>query len=196
MPLFLFLADYVEYFYLDVIENIFDPSYTEKVVSSKTDEKYDNDGIAIQQTKYFNIKKKQSEYSGTNGKYLVVYFYCDGDSFAKVSNLKETKENKLSTTEIAIIVVVIVVIVVGIIIGVIVWFLKRKKASQNNATPIENNNNVNVNNNNYNHNNYNNNYNNGYNNVNYDNNYNSAQLSNQQFNNAIAYNKVNQQYQQ
>ena len=177
-----FLDENVYYYYLDIPEDF---DITNDMETKEFRRISEDEGI---ETGYLDIKKESSDYEPTNGKYLFIQFYCeDTDHEAKITSVKPTE---LSTTEI---IIIVVVIFVAIVIGAIFWLWKRKKASQNNEAPIENNNNVNVNNNNYN-----NNYNDDYKNINFDNNYNSAQLSNQQFNNANAYNNgnPNQQVQQ
>ena len=177
-----FLDENVYYYYLDIPEDF---DITNDMETKEFTRISEDEGI---ETGYLDIKKESSDYEPTNGKYLFIQFYCeDTDHEAKITSVKPTE---LSTTEI---IIIVVVIFVAIVIGAIFWLWKRKKASQNNEAPIDNNNNVNVNNNNYN-----NNYNDDYKNINFDNNYNSAQLSNQQFNNNNAYNNgnPNQQVQQ
>ena len=81
---------------------------------------------------YFTIKKKSSEYSQTNGNYMLIYFpnlRVDADHEAIISNTKED-EGKIETWVIVVIVVVIVAIIVGIIIFCVCRRIRMKKAQQ------------------------------------------------------------------
>ena len=82
---------------------------------------------------YFTIKKKSSEYSSTNGNYMLIYFpnlFVDADDHeAIISNTKED-EGKIETWVIVVIVVVIVAIIVGIIIFCVCRRIRMKKAQQ------------------------------------------------------------------
>ena len=81
---------------------------------------------------YFTIKKKSSEYSPTNGNYMMIYFpnlYVDSYYEAIISNTKED-EGKIETWVIVVIVVVIVAIIVGIIIYCVCRRIRMKKAQQ------------------------------------------------------------------
>ena len=211
----LFISDNIEYYYMDEPYNHF-ASYSNKnsVESSKT---Y-TDNKENQETKYFKIKKIKTEYSPTNGKYLIANYYCDNDGYeVTISNIKD------ELLDTSIIVIVAVIFVALIIFGIFYLFRKTRQASKNKAIANANINNVNnnkynnkefntINYNNSNNNNINikntdlnntncnnnknntNNYNNHFDNNNYNNN--DGQLSNQELNKNQAYVYKNNLFQQ
>ena len=83
------------------------------------------------QTKYFTITKKSSEFRGTNGNNLLIYFMIeDGD--VEITNTKED-EGKIETW-IIVVIVVAVVVVIGISVGCWCWRRKKQLAAQNATT--------------------------------------------------------------
>jgi len=85
------------------------------------------------ETKYFTIKKKRSDYSGSNGNYIYIEFpqliLNTYHNYAIITNTKED-EGKLETWVIVVIVVVIVAIIAGIIIFCVCRRIRMKKAQQ------------------------------------------------------------------
>lgn len=82
-------------------------------------------------TKYFTITKKSSEFRGTNGNNLLIYFMIeDGD--VEITNTKED-EGKIETW-IIVVIVVAVVVVIGIAVGCWCWRRKKQLAAQNATT--------------------------------------------------------------
>lgn len=82
-------------------------------------------------TKYFTITKKSSEFRGTNGNNLLIYFMIeDGD--VEITNTKED-EGKIETW-IIVVIVVAVVLVIGIAVGCWCWRRKKQLAAQNATT--------------------------------------------------------------
>ena len=82
-------------------------------------------------TKYFTITKKSSEFRGTNGNNLLIYFMIeDGD--VEITNTKED-EGKIETW-IIVVIVVAVVVVIGISVGCWCWRRKKQLAAQNATT--------------------------------------------------------------
>jgi len=83
------------------------------------------------QTKYFSITKKSSEFRGTNGNNLLIYFMIGGGE-VEITNTKED-EGKIETW-IIVVIVVAVVLVIGISVGCWCWRRKKQLAAQNATT--------------------------------------------------------------
>ena len=83
------------------------------------------------QTKYFTITKKSSEFRGTNGNNLLIYFMIGGGE-VEITNTKED-EGKIETW-IIVVIVVAVVVVIGISVGCWCWRRKKQLAAQNATT--------------------------------------------------------------
>ena len=99
-------------------------------LSSEENKKTENNQI-ISKTKYFTIKKKKDEYSGTKGDYLLLYFGCAGE--VEIKNEKK----KLSRIIIAIIIcsIAIALLVAALIFYCCYW--KKKKLNDNNINNIK-----------------------------------------------------------
>jgi hypothetical protein len=82
-------------------------------------------------TKYFTITKKSSEFRGTNGNNLLIYFLIGGGD-VEITNTKED-EGKIETW-IIVVIVVAVVLVIGIAVGCWCWRRKKQLAAQNATT--------------------------------------------------------------
>ena len=82
-------------------------------------------------TKYFTITKKSSEFRGTNGNNLLIYFMIGGGE-VEITNTKED-EGKIETW-IIVVIVVAVVVVIGISVGCWCWRRKKQLAAQNATT--------------------------------------------------------------
>ena len=82
-------------------------------------------------TKYFTITKKSSEFRGTNGNNLLIYFMIGGGD-VEITNTKED-EGKIETW-IIVVIVVAVVVVIGIAVGCWCWRRKKQLAAQNATT--------------------------------------------------------------
>ena len=78
--------------------------------------------------KYFTITKKKSEFRGTNGELLLIYFMIDYGSVLITNTLED--EGKFETWKIVVIVVAAVV-VIGLIIGCYCYRRKKQLAMMN-----------------------------------------------------------------
>ena len=85
------------------------------------------------ETKYFTIKKKRNDYSGSNGNYIYIEFpillFNNYHNYATITNTEED-EGKIETWVIVVIVVVIVAIIAGIIIFCVCRRIRMRKAQQ------------------------------------------------------------------
>ena len=85
------------------------------------------------ETKYFTIKKKRNDYSGSNGNYIYIEFpgllFYTYHNYATITNTEED-EGKIETWVIVVIVVVIVAIIAGIIIFCVCRRIRMRKAQQ------------------------------------------------------------------
>ena len=127
--------------------------------------------------KYFTITKKKSQFRGTNGELLLIYFMIDYGPVQITNTLED--EGKLETWKIVVIVVAAVV-VIGLIIGCYCYRRKKQLAMMN----AQNAGAVGVN---------------QYNNAPYDPQYNQPVTNydaNQQYNQPVSNYDVNQQYNQ
>ena len=122
----------IKYYYLD--SSTYSPSSRTRYTSYTSSSSYYEDGDRILR-KYFNIKKKKSDYdSSTSGRYLVILFPVDSGRWAYIEN---TKETKLPTWAIVVIVIVIVLIIAGLIIYFCYRRRKRMQAvTQTNAATV------------------------------------------------------------
>ena len=115
-----FLDISIRYYYLD--DNSYSPSSNNHIAAYTSSSSYSEYGVDYLR-KYFEIKKKKSEYgSSSTGRYLVILLPVRSGDWAYIENTKED-EGKLPTWAI----VVIVVVVVLIIVGLIIYFCYRRK---------------------------------------------------------------------
>ena len=122
----------IGYYYLD--SSTFNTISGYRWASYSSSSSYYEDGYRILR-KYFNIKKKKSDYgSSTSGRYLVLVFPVRENDWAYIEN---TKETKLPTWAIVVIVIVIVLIIAGLIIYFCYRRRKRMQAmTQTNAATV------------------------------------------------------------
>ena len=78
------------------------------------------------ETKYFKIKKKSSEFEGTNGDYIIFKLPVNNAYSITITNTKDD-ESKIITI---IVIVVVVLVVVGILIAIIVCCCRRIKRNK------------------------------------------------------------------
>ena len=90
----------------------------------------DEDSEFDKEIKYYIIKKSSDNIGSSNGKYLMIYFYCEGD--VEIENI----EKHYNT--IIIIVIVVIVVIVGIIYLIYYCYKRKKDATMSN----NNNNNI------------------------------------------------------
>ena len=112
----------VEYYYTD--SNWVKKSNYRHVNYKKTSSEED-----LMITKYFTITKKKSEYSPSNGDYMVINFLNFDGSSAIITNTKED-EGKIETWVIVVIVIACVAIIAGLIIFFVCRRIRMQKARQ------------------------------------------------------------------
>ncbi len=88
----------------------------------------DEDSEFDKEIKYYIIKKSSDNIGSSNGKYLMIYFYCEGD--VEIENI----EKHYNT--IIIIVIVVIVVIVGIIYLIYYCYKRKKDATMNNNNNI------------------------------------------------------------
>lgn len=71
---------------------------------------------------YFSIKKKDKYLDSLQGKYLKIFFHCDGDEVT-IENIDKSSGN----TPLYIIIIFIIIAIVSLIVGIIVYFKKKNK---------------------------------------------------------------------
>ena len=116
-----FLYDQIDFEFFDNLQNFtsINPRYTTSTSKS------DDDDVEI---RYYTIEKASSNLGSSEGKYLIIYFYCEGD--VEIENLDRTYDTLIT------IIIIIIVIIVAII--VLIWyFCKRRKYTliNNNMLP-------------------------------------------------------------
>jgi hypothetical protein len=100
--------------------------------SLKSTYETDPNGISYV-TNYFTITKRKSEFRGTDGTYLLIYFWVDyGD--VTISNTEED-EGKLETWVIVVIVIAVVIVIVLVIVICCCMRRRRLKRMQANMAP-------------------------------------------------------------
>jgi hypothetical protein len=77
-------------------------------------------------TKYFNIKKKSSEFEGTNGDYIIFELPVEDDYSITITNTKDDESKTITI----IIIVIVVLVVVGALIAIIVCCCRRIKRNK------------------------------------------------------------------
>jgi len=98
-----------------------------------TNDRSDDDG----EIRYYTIKKSSSNLGSSEGKYLIIFFYCEG--LVEIENIDKDYEIIIT------IIVIIIIIIVGIII-LIVYCCKRRKYRliNNNVSPTAEQSNLNT----------------------------------------------------
>ena len=80
----------------------------------------------VYETKYFKIKKKSSEFEGTNGDYIIFKLPVNNDYIITITNTKDDESKTITI----IVIVVVVLVVVGILIAIIVCCCRRIKRNK------------------------------------------------------------------
>ena len=78
------------------------------------------------ETKYFKIKKKSSEFEGTNGDYIIFKLPVNNAYSITITNTKDDESKTITI----IVIVVVVLVVVGILIAIIVCCCRRIKRNK------------------------------------------------------------------
>lgn len=71
---------------------------------------------------FFSIKKKDKYLDSLEGKYLKIFFHCDGDEVT-IENIDKSSGN----TPLYIIIIFIIIAIVALIVGIIVYFKKKNR---------------------------------------------------------------------
>lgn len=80
----------------------------------------------VYETKYFKIKKKSSEFEGTNGDYIILKIPIGNRYETTITNTKDDESKTITI----IVIVVVVLVVVGILIAIIVCCCRRIKRNK------------------------------------------------------------------
>ena len=86
--------------------------------------------------KYFKIEKKQDDLKGSEGKYLVLYFYTSGITTIENTEKDEGKASDIIGTVIAIIAAIVIIVILALCCY---RYCKRKKTKQNANVNVNNN---------------------------------------------------------
>ena len=82
--------------------------------------------VYVYETKYFKIKKKSSEFEGTNGDYIIFKLPVKNAYSITITNTKDDESKTITI----IVIVVVVLVVVGILIAIIVCCCRRIKRNK------------------------------------------------------------------
>lgn len=127
-----FYWNYIYYEYISSIKGYVDNEARISYFSLKSTYETDPNGYSYV-TNYFTITKRKSEFRGTDGTYLLIYFMVDfGD--VTITNTEED-EGKLETWVIVVIVIAVVIVIVLVIVIFCCMRRRRLRRMQANMAP-------------------------------------------------------------
>ena len=96
----------------------YNPGTQDKTYRTKEDDK------AVGELYYFTIKKENKYLKNLEGKYLTIYFYCNGDDITI-----ENYDKPSGKVPLYIIIIFTIVVIVAVIVAVLFYCIKKKKIS-------------------------------------------------------------------
>lgn len=128
------VSDFLYYEYYDNLESVIENSKPKYYVKSSSRSSTSVNGVETSSTLYFTITKKIGELDGSNGKYLLLNYECNGQY--KIENTESDGSTKIM---IVIIIVFCAFFVIFIVLAVVCVFCcrrRRRMMMMNNPVPV------------------------------------------------------------